>query len=332
MQLRSRNSAIDLAKYVAAILVIGIHTRPLNDLSGVADFWFVEVICRLAVPLFAVCTGFYLYCPTLATTSKCSSFRHSWLRILKMYLGWSMFYLLIHLFSWHQAGTLCWTYFIGWAKGTVVSASYYHLWYFVALLYAMLWHRIVCGFVSSHFWPALIVALWIMEVLAYAYRPFFPELQSYYSIWDTLSSVAVSATRLLPLLLLGSWTAHWAHRWSWSHAWSVFMVLLCFTALCFEVGWLRQCEASRYSYVIFTLPTTFFLFITLLKSGEKLQFKSRLFAKISMVVYCIHPAIIFGIELVSKHVTAHHLFMLTVIISTLSGLAYVSVKEKLAAL
>ena len=52
--LNKRNTAIDLAKYVAAILVIGIHTSPFKEISANVDFFFCHLLCRLAVPFFAV--------------------------------------------------------------------------------------------------------------------------------------------------------------------------------------------------------------------------------------------------------------------------------------
>ncbi len=60
MKSSHRLFSIDLAKFIAAILVIGIHTRPFCEISKICDFYFVEIICRLAVPFFAVCTGYYL--------------------------------------------------------------------------------------------------------------------------------------------------------------------------------------------------------------------------------------------------------------------------------
>ena len=55
-----RNTTIDLAKYVASLLIIGIHTGLGADLNDTIGFVIVEIICRLAVPFFAVSTGFFL--------------------------------------------------------------------------------------------------------------------------------------------------------------------------------------------------------------------------------------------------------------------------------
>jgi serine/alanine racemase len=131
-----RNSAIDIAKYVAAILVVGIHTRPFVDVSAELDFAFVEIVCRLAVPFFAVCTGFYL-AKAITAQANLTSVLRSLRKVMVMYTGWSMIYLLIHLIDWHNSGTLCSEYLVGWCKSFFVSSSYYHLWYLSALIYAL---------------------------------------------------------------------------------------------------------------------------------------------------------------------------------------------------
>lgn len=55
-----RNQTIDIAKFLAALLVIAIHTSLFEDLDGQLYFLFNSVLCRLAVPFFAATTGYYL--------------------------------------------------------------------------------------------------------------------------------------------------------------------------------------------------------------------------------------------------------------------------------
>ena len=141
----NRNSALDIAKYIAALLVIGIHTRPLADLSTEADFWLVEVLCRLAVPFFAVCSGFYLY-PASSNLQNNRSFRQTWVKIVSMYVGWSVFYLLIHLYQWYDSDTLCPEYLFGWVKG------YCELLLFPSMVLCSinLWHVVVLDGMSIY--------------------------------------------------------------------------------------------------------------------------------------------------------------------------------------
>lgn len=132
----NRNSAVDIAKYIAAIFVVAIHTHPLRDMSELADFISVGLLCPWAVPFFAICTGFYLALAT-ANNEKWSIIGKSFYKILKMYVGWSLFFLMIYLVDWYNEGTLCREYIVGWLMSLFVSKTYYHLWYLSALLYAL---------------------------------------------------------------------------------------------------------------------------------------------------------------------------------------------------
>ena len=51
---------LDLRKFICAFLVIGIHTRPLQAVSDVADKLFYYDISNYAVPFFYACTGYLL--------------------------------------------------------------------------------------------------------------------------------------------------------------------------------------------------------------------------------------------------------------------------------
>ena len=55
-----RNYTVDLFKFFASLLIIGIHTSPFSDVNENVYFFVVHVFCRLAVPFFAVCSGFFL--------------------------------------------------------------------------------------------------------------------------------------------------------------------------------------------------------------------------------------------------------------------------------
>lgn len=58
--INERNKYIDFVKYVASILIIAIHTSLFKDYNEILYFAFVNVICRLAVPFFAISTGYFM--------------------------------------------------------------------------------------------------------------------------------------------------------------------------------------------------------------------------------------------------------------------------------
>ena len=53
--------ALDIAKFMSAFLVICIHTGPLLDINETANFVLVQIIARIAVPLFFIISGYLFF-------------------------------------------------------------------------------------------------------------------------------------------------------------------------------------------------------------------------------------------------------------------------------
>jgi len=312
-----RNSAIDMAKLMAAILVIGIHTHPLQDVSKQADFLLVEVFCRQAVPFFAICTGYYL-CQAYLTTKQLKPVLSACKKVLKLYLGWSSFYFLIHLYDWYTTGTLCSDYVTGWFKSLIVSSSYFHLWYLSGLLYALPFFAVIVKWLPHRWlWP-LIALLWCIQCFDYGYSSWSPHwLSRFNGLFGQMDALHTGLLRMLPLLLTGALMTKWSHfnmktRTSLG-VWLVMMVLLTAEALL-----LRHLGGTRYSYIFLTLPTTACLFAALLTLGSYVKVDTRRLAKISLTVYCIHPAFIWLLK-----DCIHHSFVMFTFVAVLSiGFSY----------
>ena len=53
--------AIDIAKYISALLVVCIHTFPLLDVSEPANTFLIQAVCRIAVPFFFAVSSFLFF-------------------------------------------------------------------------------------------------------------------------------------------------------------------------------------------------------------------------------------------------------------------------------
>lgn len=56
----NRNNSIDCFKFIAAIMIVAIHTGLFFDVDQRLSFFVVHFLCRMAVPFFAVATGYFL--------------------------------------------------------------------------------------------------------------------------------------------------------------------------------------------------------------------------------------------------------------------------------
>ncbi|WP_216697691.1 hypothetical protein [Anaerostipes faecalis] len=95
--------------------------------------------------------------------------------------------------------------------------------------------------------------------------------------------------------------------------------IISFSCLSLEAIMLKNMEQVRFSYIIFTLPTAYFLFNLIIAAKDYLvNFDFTILGKISLFVYVIHPLVIAIILKICK-MPEYSVFILTVIISTIIG-------------
>lgn len=316
----SRSVPVDIAKIIASFFVIGIHTRPLSGFSEIADFFLCDVVFRTAIPFFAVCTGYYL-------TKKIDNSDNSdqkrivismALRILFMYVTWSLFYLIVLCISWYETGLLTMSSLLGWSKSFLFGSPFYHLWYLAQLFWALLFFYPIIKYLNRGWQVTLLISLWLFGVFAYVYSDVIGVGNSIVTSYARLGAISESLGRILPLLLVGSVLAR---RTSTERHSSPYYSALFLVFLVVEVVLLRFFGASRYSYVISTLPLSYFLFDTIRLIKTRCLLNTKGFSKASMIIYLIHPAIILVLKQLSVE-SPLCLFILTVLISTGFGLIW----------
>ena len=72
MRQRKNYAAIDNFRLIAALLIVAIHTGPLESFSGTADFLVTYCAGRIAVPFFLMVTGFFVLAPYQKTAGRSS--------------------------------------------------------------------------------------------------------------------------------------------------------------------------------------------------------------------------------------------------------------------
>ena len=129
---KSRNAAIDVFRYICAILVIAIHTNPGNDFGGTLGFILNDMIPRIAVPFFFITAGYY-YIRKLENGE--APFFPYIKRILITYSLWSTVYFAVMFIHGGYADLKVF------AVNSVINylyyGSYYHFWFFPALIFAV---------------------------------------------------------------------------------------------------------------------------------------------------------------------------------------------------
>ncbi len=283
---QSRNTAVDIAMFLVAIFVIGIHSWPLSEVSAFADFASADILFRTVVPFFAVCTGYFLskknnkgQIPFIRTVS----------RIFLLYVGWYFFYLLILSFSWSKSGAFSCDSYIVWSKSFLIGRSYYHLWYLAQLFWALVLFIPIVRHLPEKYYVILTVILWMLGSFDYVYSDILDIGGRFVRMYDYFGEITGSVGRMLPLLLTGNIIAGKEYH---SQKCVAMDSCLCFLGLIAEVFILRHLGAERFSYVLFTLPLAYFLFILIKNAKVDVGFNSRLMSKSAMNIYLLHPAVL----------------------------------------
>lgn len=138
---RKNYYAIDIAKFISAFFVIAIHVQPFIDGNLDVNFAFVQVLARLAVPLFFTISGF-LFFVKFDDGHEWNDYAHIQMlksyvfRIFKLYLIWSILYLPFNYLLIRQDGFSIMT-IVRYIRDFFLTGSYYHLWFLPSLIFAV---------------------------------------------------------------------------------------------------------------------------------------------------------------------------------------------------
>lgn len=67
-------SGIDYFRFIAALLIVAIHTSPLSSFSETGNFIFTRIVARVAVPFFFMTSGFFLISRYTCNAEKLGTF------------------------------------------------------------------------------------------------------------------------------------------------------------------------------------------------------------------------------------------------------------------
>ncbi|MBQ0064694.1 MAG: acyltransferase family protein [Firmicutes bacterium] len=146
--MKRQYAAVDIAKWVSALLVVCIHTFPFLEISETLNLLWIATVCRLAVPFFFVSSAFFLFKKFEdgeEDHNKEVLFDYC-MRILKLYGIWTVIYLPYTIWD-HMATGFSLTGIVSYFRDLFLNGSYYHLWFLPALVVA----AIIVWYLTEHF-------------------------------------------------------------------------------------------------------------------------------------------------------------------------------------
>ncbi len=315
---------MDLTKFIMSFFIIAIHVALFSDVNEWLYFTFVQIVCRLAVPFFAICTGYYtvgiIYSEKDEITGKkYKQVFRNWIKLIRLYTFWTIAYLLYSIPQWIKTGWFSFHAFLDYGVAAVRSGSYYHFWYLLGVIYAypllflcvlvFPWKLSITLAVLLHFTNALLygynICLSSWGLLRYA--SFSPDSALYNAFFC-----------ILPYLLVGAYIKKGKVP---ERKQSVRFLIISLFCLCVEAFFLRKFGQVRYSFILCTLPVAFFLFSIVLSCNNiKENNVITKLGKISIIIYCIHPMFV---ELFRQRINSSILlFFVVSTLSTISGFLF----------
>ena len=337
-------NAIDLARFICAIMVVSIHVVPfgLND-SGICvllNNGIKNYFARIAVPFFFVASGFFLYRKSGYNDFSIEVTKKYVLKLLRLYIIWSIIYfpLKIEDIVYNESGIVHGV--LSYVRHIIFTGSYDQLWYLPATIFAV----ILISFLISkkiNIETIIIIAIFFYTLGLLA--------QSWFGIITPLKTLTPLLWVLLKLIQkvivttrdglfegflfvgIGGIIAYKGFRITRSKA--LFGFIISYILMFFEFAFVTYFSISReYDMFIFLVPLTYFAFglvINLQLPSKEIYNTLRI---LSSLIFYIHLWIewlirkifkVFGIDISRTCL----LFILTIVFSITCSLIIVKLSK-----
>ncbi|MBR4075228.1 MAG: acyltransferase [Firmicutes bacterium] len=247
-----RYASIDAARFFCALLVVAIHVRPLETYTELGNFLLDKGLCRIAVPFFFLVSGFF-WARKPMTMKSLGKFLG---RILILYALWTAIYYPIVAES--QNMTNYW-------RRCILSGSYYHLWYYPAMIVAVI---LTWLFFRNRGGIAVGIAFvcYFIGCMGESYYGFFADneavttlAEKYFALfWSTRSGLFFGFF----FFALGAYLQK--SRWIMSRGKAAVALGVSFLLMAVEILTLRSFGVAKdYNLYFALIPATLFLFLWL---------------------------------------------------------------------
>ncbi len=278
---------IDLCKFICALFVVGIHSNAFVNIGLVYNELITQGLFRLAVPLFYTISGF-LFSMKADRVGKTALVKQE-KNLITVYLTWSVVYFFEALFLREITDLKSLAEFV---LNTVFRASKYHLWFLLALIYAIPFLYFIRK-ISVKLQIVLIAFLWIVQCFAFSYRGTFPEIgKLFYMISQTADAPWNTLFCALPLLIVGNLVNCFHTNKKVNDNGNICICIISILLIVEKmVNIIVLYSPANSHFFIFMPMFTFFLVLFFVKSRKEIK-HSVFLRKASLFIYCIHPLII----------------------------------------
>lgn len=288
--------ALDIFRLIAALLVIAIHTSPLEFISPAADFFLTRVLARIAVPFFFMVTGQFVLSRILSGKDGTAVLKKFLIKNSVTYLIAILLYLPFGLYLGQYKGIG----FGGILKDIFFDGTFYHLWYFPACIIGVLTVFGLSRFLGKKGILITVFVLYIIGVFGdswYGAVQNVPVLSNIYDGFFTVSSYTRNGVFFAPLfLVLGTYMSRLKAKPKGKE--NLILSAAALGLMTAEGYILRAVNFLRHDSMYLTLPLYVFFFYSFLLSRDvSPRPKAR---NLSKYIYILHPIAIMGVREIGR--------------------------------
>ena len=294
---------IDYFRFIAALLVIAIHTSPLLSSSETGDFILTRIIARIAVPFFFMTSGFFLISRYNHNSDKLKIFIKKTSIIYGIAI---LLYIPLNIYNGYFSMDNLLPNII---KDIIFDGTIYHLWYLPASIIGAVIAWYLLKGVGARLAVIVTTILYVVGMFGDSYYGFaekIPFLKKMFELIFEVSDYTRNGLFFAPLFfVLGGIIADKEIQVSLKNSVVGFVISL---ALLIGEGmalhhWGVQRHDSMY---IMLLPSMFFLFNVLTYwKGQRIKALSSL----TLAVYIIHPLMIAIVRMLGETLHMQSLFV-----------------------
>ena len=286
-----KKRSIDIIRLIATYLVVAIHISPFEKINPAFDLFFTRILGRLAVPLFFMITGYYILSKSLKEIQTLKEYTK---KILIIYFISILIYLPINFYtgSWQSMNI------IDFLKEILIDGTFYHLWYFTALILALWLVYFLVKKLGNKKILAIVSFLYLIGLFGDSYYGFLnssPLLTKIYDILFLISTYTRNGLFYAPIFLYLGYEMKKATKESSNH--DLIISLCLFLGMTLEGFLLHFEDMPRHdSMYLLLVPLMYFLFRYLITHNNTSYKEIR---KIATFIYILHPLMIIMIRFIA---------------------------------
>lgn len=286
----SRNDAIDLFRFFAALMVVAIHANPFYDINNVLGFLVCQVLVRVAVPFFFIISGYYFF-KGLAQNGM--SYAVKYIKKLLIYYSiCSIVYYIIDFFQLPNNSSIL-SFFKSRIVNFVIFGSHYHLWFYPALIVSIVIITLAHKLKIEKVLFIATVLFYVIGCFSTTYISIMPKPlniifnTSYFEIIRRIFLMG------LPFCMLGYFLSFITKDKKYDYSKSLIVSII---AYCIETALIVALKSKAIILTFSLYPLVAFIVLNLLNVKKQLYFRA-VFRDSSMFIYLFHPIIIKSLEI-----------------------------------